>query len=216
VNANSGFQKIYADSNFTWNGTTKSVNFASTGTRILGEMSSNAVPNSRLGFQTTVTNGATGILALPNGSSTVASWFAVNNSDATNAGIVGVRISGNEGQLYANRFGTTAIQPSMGFYTSAVRRMTITSSTGVVSILTNTNSTSVGTGALVVVGGVGVGGNAVVGGTMTLSPLDALPAAYTTGTVAMADAVNWNPATPGSTTTPYVAVFNGATWIKLG
>jgi len=216
VNANSGFQKIYADSNFTWNGTTKTVNFASTGTRIISEMSSNTVPNSRLGFQTNTTNGATGILALPNGSSTVAAWYAVNNSDATNAGIVGVRIAGNEGQLYANRFGSTAVQPSMGFYTAAVQRMTITSSTGVVSVLTNTNATSTLTGALVVRGGVGIGGNAVVGGTMTLTPLSALPASYTTGTMAMADAVNWNPASPGSTTTPYVAVFTGATWIKLG
>jgi hypothetical protein len=218
VNANSGFQKVYADSNFTWNGTTKTVNFASTGTRITANMSSTTAgtANARLAFQSNVTNGLTGLLAVPNGTSTTSAWNSLNNSDINNAGLVAVRITGNEGQLYASRFGTTAIQPSIGLYTSGVQRMTITSSTGVVSVLTNTNSTSVGTGALVVVGGVGVGGDAVVGGTMTLSPLDALPASYTTGTVAMADAVNWNPATPGSTTTPYVAVFNGATWIKLG
>jgi hypothetical protein len=120
--------------------------------------------NARFAFQSSVTNGLTGVLAVPNGTSTTSAWNSLNNSDINNAGLVAVRITGNEGQLYASRFGTTAIQPSLGLYTSGVQRMTITSSTGVVSILTNTNSTSVGTGALVVAGGVGVGGNLVAPG----------------------------------------------------
>jgi hypothetical protein len=52
-------------------------------------------------------------------------------------------------------------------------------------------------------------------GTITLDPLTAQPTYYSTGTIAMADAVNWDPATY-STTTPYLAVYNGTTWVALG
>jgi hypothetical protein len=52
-------------------------------------------------------------------------------------------------------------------------------------------------------------------GTITLAPLTAQPSVFTTGTIAMADAVNWDPATY-STTTPYLAVYNGTSWVALG
>lgn len=51
--------------------------------------------------------------------------------------------------------------------------------------------------------------------TLTLSPQNAQPVSYFTGTIAMADAVNWDPATY-STSTPYLAVYNGTTWVALG
>lgn len=52
-------------------------------------------------------------------------------------------------------------------------------------------------------------------GTITLTPLAAQPTYYTTGTMAMADAVNWDPASY-SATTPYLALYNGTTWVALG
>jgi len=52
-------------------------------------------------------------------------------------------------------------------------------------------------------------------GTITLSPLSAAPATFTVGTIAMANATSWDPATY-STTTPYLAVYNGTTWVALG
>jgi hypothetical protein len=51
--------------------------------RFLGDFS-NATVNSRTSFQTSTTNGSTGIYALPNGTSTAASWQAVNNATPTN------------------------------------------------------------------------------------------------------------------------------------
>lgn len=52
-------------------------------------------------------------------------------------------------------------------------------------------------------------------GTITLLPLAAAPTTFTTGTVAMANAVNWDPAAY-SATTPYLTVYNGTNWIALG
>jgi hypothetical protein len=65
---------------------TLSGDITSTGTaaRFLGDFT-NATVNSRLAFQTSTANATTGIYALPNGSSTGASWQATNNSDPTNA-----------------------------------------------------------------------------------------------------------------------------------
>ena len=45
----------------------------------------NATVASRFAFQTSTTNGTTGIYALPNGTSTAASWQATNAADPTNA-----------------------------------------------------------------------------------------------------------------------------------
>lgn len=46
---------------------------------------SNATVADRFSFQTSTTNGTTGIYALPNGTSTGAAWQAANNADPTNA-----------------------------------------------------------------------------------------------------------------------------------
>jgi hypothetical protein len=51
--------------------------------------------------------------------------------------------------------------------------------------------------------------------TITLPPQGVAPTSYSTGTMAMADAVNWDPA-GYSSTTPYLALYNGTTWVALG
>ena len=55
-----------------------------TGALFLADFS-NATVLSRFSFQSSTTNGTTGIYALPNGTSTGAAWQATNNSDPTNA-----------------------------------------------------------------------------------------------------------------------------------
>lgn len=49
---------------------------------------------------------------------------------------------------------------------------------------------------------------------LKLSPLDAEPAGPTAGTIAIADGVNWDPATY-STTDPYPVFYNGTVWSAM-
>jgi hypothetical protein len=70
--------------NFTFNGTNLTVGTAGVSSRIQGDFS-NATVSTRTAFQTGTTNGSTGIYALPNGTSTAASWQATNAADPTNA-----------------------------------------------------------------------------------------------------------------------------------
>jgi hypothetical protein len=55
---------------------------------------SNATLLSRTAFQSSTTNGSTGIYALPNGSSTAASWQATNAADPTNASKILIATNG--------------------------------------------------------------------------------------------------------------------------
>jgi hypothetical protein len=64
--------------------TSGNVTATGTGALFLADFS-NATVASRFSFQTSTTNGLTGIYALPNGSATGAAWQATNNSDPTNA-----------------------------------------------------------------------------------------------------------------------------------
>jgi hypothetical protein len=49
----------------------------------------------------------------------------------------------------------------------------------------------------------------------TIAPQSSEPINFELGTITVADAVTWDPAT-ASTTTPYVAFYNGTAWTKLG
>ena len=64
--------------------TSGNVTATGTGARFLADFS-NATVDNRFSFQTSTTNATTGIYALPNGSSTGASWQAANAADPTNA-----------------------------------------------------------------------------------------------------------------------------------
>jgi len=71
---------------------------------------SNATLANRASFQTSTTNDATGINALPNGSGTVSAINAFNNSDPTNAAYIGIGISsGNTSLASANTGSGTAL-----------------------------------------------------------------------------------------------------------
>ena len=57
--------------------------------------------------------------------------------------------------------------------------------------------------------------NATMNHVLNLTPQSQLPPVYATGTIAVADVTNWDPAGIGSGP-PYVAFYNGSTWVKLG
>ena len=89
---------------------------------------SNATVTNRTSFQTSTTNGSTGIYALPNGTSTAASWQATNAADPTNASKILIATNGaTDVQLVSGINGTGTYLP-MTFYTSGSEKMRIDTS----------------------------------------------------------------------------------------
>ena len=115
---------ITASSTVTAGNISTSGNITITGSakRISGDFT-NATVTNRTAFQTANTNSSTGIYALPNGSSTAASWQATNNSDPTNASKILIATNGStDVQLVSGINGTGTYLP-MTFYNSGVEKM---------------------------------------------------------------------------------------------
>lgn len=85
---------------------------------------------------------------------------------------------------------------------------------GNVSILSNTASTNKTTGALTVLGGVGISGNVNIGNILTLQISTAAPSNPVAGMFAVADQTNWNPASKVATS-PYPVFYDGLLWQAL-
>lgn len=115
VNFSTGTQDVWCD--YT---AVKAVIYNSAG-YIQGDYS-NATLTSRNSFQTSTTNSTTGIYALPNGTSTAASWQATNNSDPTNASKILIATNGStDVQLVSGINGTGTYLP-LSFYTNGVQK----------------------------------------------------------------------------------------------
>jgi len=98
-----------------------------TGARILGDFT-NATITNRLAFQTSTTNSTTGIYALPNGTSTAASWQATNAADPTNASKILIATNGStDVQLVSGINGTGTYLP-LSFYTNGSGQFAINTS----------------------------------------------------------------------------------------
>lgn len=113
---------------FTATQTISSANLAFTGTgnRITGDFS-NATVASRLTFQTSTTNGATVIQAIPNGTSTISALQLYPNTTGLNTPFFNLLQSNSETQFYSDRTGSGSFVP-MTFYTGGGERMRIDSS----------------------------------------------------------------------------------------
>lgn len=98
------------------------LNFSGTGQRVTGDFT-NATVTNRLAFQTSTTNSSTGIYALPNGTSTAASWQATNAADPTNASKILIATNGStDVQLVSGINGTGTYLP-LSFYTNGANKM---------------------------------------------------------------------------------------------
>jgi hypothetical protein len=120
--------------NLTFNGTTlnaASVNvstgnltFTTTAQKIVGDFT-NATVSNRTNFVTSTANSATGIYALPSGTSTSAAWQAANNSDPTNASKILIATNGTtDVQLVSGVNGTGTYLP-LSFYNGGAGRFVI-------------------------------------------------------------------------------------------
>jgi len=98
-------------------------------TSILGDFS-NATLASRTLFKTSTTNAATGIYAVPNGTSTAASWQASNAADPTNASKILIATNGStDVQLVSGINGTGTYLP-MGFWNNGAEKARLSVSGG--------------------------------------------------------------------------------------
>lgn len=101
--------------------------FSGTSQFVSGDFS-NATLLSRTAFQTSTTNGSTGIYALPNGTSTAASWQATNAADPTNASKILIATNGStDVQLVSGINGTGTYLP-LTFYTNGAEKMRLDTS----------------------------------------------------------------------------------------
>lgn len=103
------------------------VSFSGTGLRITGDMS-NATFSNRLAFQSSTTNGVSGLLILPNGTATTSSIQSFNNSDPTNAsvGVFGA-VGSTDVRIQSSIQGTGTYLP-MTLWTGGSERMRIDTS----------------------------------------------------------------------------------------
>jgi hypothetical protein len=102
---------LAGSANLTFNGTNLGLGTSGAGSLFQGDFS-NATLLNRTSFQTGTTNGTTGIYALPNGTSTAASWQATNAADPTNASKVLIATNGStDVQLVSGINGTGTYLP---------------------------------------------------------------------------------------------------------
>ena len=106
--------------------TSGNLTFTGTSNRILGDFS-NATIASRAAFQSSTTNGNTGVFFIPNGTAVNANIQVVNNSTPTNASITQVVVNATESSLRASITGTGTYLP-LTMYTNASERLRIDTS----------------------------------------------------------------------------------------
>jgi hypothetical protein len=102
------------------------LNFGGTSQRITGDFS-NATLASRVIFQSSTTNGASGVISIPNGTGVIASWSAQNSSDVANGANIAMRASDTDMSVRSGITGTGTYLP-MTFFTGGSERMRVDTS----------------------------------------------------------------------------------------
>jgi hypothetical protein len=159
------------------------------GGKVLGDYT-NATVASRTNFQTTTTNGSTGIYALPNGTSTAASWQAANAADPTNASKILIATNAStDVQLVSGINGTGTYLP-LSFYTNGTQQMQLSTA----GILTGT------AGNLMLVQGTAVS-TATTSFTASIAGTTMTVTAVGSGTVTVGQLITGTGVTAGTTIT---------------
>ena len=156
-------------------------NLTLTGTapRISGDMANGTWAN-RMSFQSNITSGATVVQALPNATGGTTAYIRTFNAgDADNASYGTFGTTPTEVKVESAQKGTGALLP-LNLYAGNALQLSI-STTSVVTITSIAASNSTNTGALVVTGGVGIGGNLVVGGIISGTVTSAITATNIVG-----------------------------------
>jgi hypothetical protein len=96
--------------------------YTGSGGRILADFD-NATVTNRRAFQTSTTDASTGIYALPNGTSTAASWQATNSADPTNCNKILIATNAStDVQLVSGVNGSNSYLP-LSFYNNGSQKM---------------------------------------------------------------------------------------------
>lgn len=82
-----------------------------TGRRILADFSNGAALNNRAAFQSSVTNGATIVNAIPNGTGGSSIWRAFNTTDMDNSSYVQMMVNATTAQILSGNVGTGTALP---------------------------------------------------------------------------------------------------------
>lgn len=106
------------------NSLSNDLTFLGTGRRIFGDLS-NATTSDRLSFQSSTLNGNSGVISIPNGTGTQASFGAFNSSNPNNASSTYIATTSAESQLGAAKTGTGNYLP-LTFYTNGSEKFRIT------------------------------------------------------------------------------------------
>lgn len=105
--------------------------FSGTGRRITGDFSTSTLAD-RTAFQTSTTNGNTGVFLLPNGTAQIATLRTYNTADPTNGAFLQIQANATETSITASASGTGTALP-MAFYTGGASRLSISTSGGITS-----------------------------------------------------------------------------------
>ena len=116
-----------AAGNFTDLSVSGSMTFTGTGNRITGDFSNGTFAN-RVAIQTSTTNGATTVNAIPNGTGTSSQFIAHNAADPDNAGRAGFNVGASIAYFFSDTSGTGTYVP-IAFRTSGSNKLTIAADT---------------------------------------------------------------------------------------
>jgi hypothetical protein len=88
------------------------ITITSAGARIMGDFTSaGGAQNSRLSFQSSTANGQTAVQAIPNGTSVISSFQALDGTDAANVGVITFGVNATAGSWSSGMRGTGVLKP---------------------------------------------------------------------------------------------------------